>query len=164
MAKDRRSRDQKRQAKLAERAKKISSQEKLAYSGKKYQAPPWTPHVFATERAVYQTIVLTERRLTNAQVEAAFTQLIARLRQGLPGPLQEGAEEVLFSEENAVAYLMWNIRRNWALLVQEQGPVSTEDLIGILRTLLYSIIAHAWNTGPSRGYVAFLYDFLRGQV
>src|SRR5262249_19283838 len=34
--------------------------------------------------------------------------------------------------------------------------VATEDLVGILRTLLNSIEAHGWNTGAGRGYVSFL--------
>ena len=31
---------------------------------------------------------------------------------------------------------------------------------GVLRTLLHSIEAHEWNTGRSRGYVAFLEKFI----
>lgn len=159
--KSRLSRDQKRKAKLAERAKKRPVSESLAYSGTKYQADRWTPHVYQTELAVYETIVLSDRRLTNSQVEAAFIQLIGRLRAGLTAPLQEEEPEVIFVAGSEVEFLMWNIRRNWRILFQEQGPVSTGDWVGILRTLLNSIEAHAWNTGRHRGYVHFLQGFMQ---
>jgi hypothetical protein len=161
-AKDRRSHDQKRKAKLASRTKR--HEDKIQpYSGEKYRADRWLPHVYETELGVYETIKLSHQRLTNAEVEAAFVQLIKRLRGGLPGPLQEDEPEVAFAEGNAVEYLIWNIRRHWKIMFQQRGPVSTEDLVGILRTLLFSMKAQAWNLGPERGYVAFLERFMEGQ-
>jgi hypothetical protein len=54
---------------------------------------------------------------------------------------------------------VWNIRRRWGIAFEQSGPVGSDDLIGILRTLLYSIIAREWHTGPDLGYVAFLAKF-----
>jgi hypothetical protein len=160
-AKDRRSRDQKRKAKLAKRAQKQAPTEPLPYSGRKYQAEGWVPHVYQTERAIYEAIVLSKRRLTNAQVKAALVQLIGQLREGLPALLPEDAPEVSFAAGSEVEFLVWNIRRHWRMLFQEEGPVSSHDLVGILRTLLHSIEARAWHTGPDRGYVAFLESFMQ---
>jgi hypothetical protein len=162
MAKNRRSHDQKRKAKLAKRAERGGLDADIEpYSGRKYQADHWVPHVYQTELGIYEAIRLSKRLLTNDQVKAALIQLIKYLRDGHPAPLAETDPEVAFEAGKEVEFLVWNIRRHWSLLFQEQGPVPSHDLIGILRTLLYSIQAHAWHTGPSRGYVAFLEDFMQ---
>jgi hypothetical protein len=159
-AKDRRSHAQKRKAKLAKRAQRRST-EPQPYSGTKYQTERWVPHVYRTELPIYEAIVLSRRGLTDAQVRAALVNLIEHLRAGQPPLLPEDAPEVLFAPGNEVPYLVWNIRRHWCSLFEEQSAVPVADLIGILRTLLHSIEAHAWNTGADRGYVAFLYDFMQ---
>src|SRR4051812_3582066 len=161
MPKDRRSKDQKRKAKLAERAKRSGGELTTPYEGAKYRAPAWVVPVEATERAVYETILLSERRLTNDQVQTAFLRLIDRLRKGQPTLLTEDEPEIAFAPGAEVDFLVWNIRRHWGTLFQAFGPVSTADLIGILRTLLYSIKAQAWHSGASLGYVHFLYGFFR---
>jgi hypothetical protein len=165
MAKDRRSRDQKRKAKLTERTRRRGPVESLAYHGTTYQADEWVAHVFETEKAVYEAIKLSQGHLTNEQVREAFVQLIEELRKGQPGPLADGEAEVVFSAGKEREYIVWNIRRHWRILVEEVGPVAVDDLIGILRTLLGSIEAHGWNTGPGRGYVSFLVGFMeRGEI
>jgi hypothetical protein len=158
-ARERRSHDQKRKAKLARRAERETTFEPL--SSRKYQASRWTRHVYQTELGIYETILESERRLTNDQVRQALIRLIKHLHQGQPALLAEGEPAVSFQSGNEVEYLAWNIRRHWGLLFEEEGPVSNEDLIGILRTLLYSIQAHGWNTGASRGYVDFLDGFIQ---
>jgi hypothetical protein len=158
------SRDQKRKDRLAKRTTKNREHQRdeiRPYEGTKYQADEWIPHVSETELAIYETIVQSGRRLTNDQVKAAFHTLIRHLRDGQPALLPEGTPGVTFAAGSEVEFLVWNIRRHWGILVEHEGPVRTDDLIGILRTLLYSIEAHAWNTGPSRGYVAFLYSFIK---
>jgi hypothetical protein len=65
-----------------------------------------------------------------------------------------------FAPETEVDYLIWNIRLHWRLLVEKIGPVRSDDFVGILRTLLYSLEAHAWNTGEKRGYVEYIEGFL----
>ncbi len=165
MAKDRRSRDQKRKAKLTERKRGQGPAEPLAYDGKKYQADRWVPHVYQTELAIYEVLKLSQGHLTNDRVKTAFVQLIEQLRGGQPGPLAEGEPEVDFAAGKEVEFLIWNIRRHWRVLVEARGPVATGDLVGILRTLLNSIEAHGWNTGPARGYVSFLVGFMeRGEI
>ncbi len=160
---DRKSKDQKRKAKLAERVRKQVKNPPLAYAGKEYKGREWVPHMYRTERGVYEGIIASGRTLTNSQVEAAYTALIAHLRSGQPALLPEDAAPVEYAAGRETEYLVWNVRRHWGLLFAEKGPVAVQDLIGILRTLLYSMDTHAFNTGPERGYVDFLYGFL-GQV
>ncbi|HEV3385355.1 MAG TPA: hypothetical protein VG097_11120 [Gemmata sp.] len=155
------SHDQKRKAKLAKRARKQSrDNEPTPYSGQKYQADEWVHHVFATEKAIYETIKLSNSTLTNKQVKAALVAIIEHIREGNQAILPEDAPVISFTAGTEVEYLFWNIRYHWRLLVADVGPVHKEDFVGILRTLLCSLQAHAWKTGEQRGYVAFIEDFL----
>jgi hypothetical protein len=155
------SHDQKRKAKLAKRAKKQPrDNEPMPYSGQKYQASGWARHVYATEKAIHETIKLSNSTLTNKQVKAALIALIEHIRAGQQAILSEDTPVVPYTPGAEVEFLVWNIRSHWRLLVDEIGPVLKEDFVGILRTLLYSLQAHAWKTGEQRGYVAFIEDFL----
>jgi hypothetical protein len=90
MSNDNRSHAQKRKAKLAKRAKKESRNEGPApYSGRKYQAPEWCQHVFATEKAIHETIKLSNSTLTNQQVKAALVAIIEDMRLGNPALLPQ---------------------------------------------------------------------------
>jgi hypothetical protein len=160
MAKDKRSHDQKRKAKLAKRTQHQAA-DVTPFEGKKYQAPRWALIVTQTEMGVYEVILWTGHRLTNQHAEAAFIQLVRQLRMGLSPMLAEGEPPVVYTPGNEPEFLIWNIRRNWSIHFEERGIVAVEDLIGILRTLLYSIEAHAWNTGPTKGYVHFIEGYMR---
>ena len=116
----------------AQRAKELSRLPVTPYEGAKYRAERWVPHVYATEQAVYETILLSAGRLTNQQVRTAFEQLVRRLRSNQPGPLPEGETETVYASGDEVEFLIWNIRNHWRGLVNEVGNVDKEDLIGIL--------------------------------
>jgi hypothetical protein len=161
MSRHNQSHDQKRKAKLAKRAARRPVVDLTPYAGKKYQQDRWVPHVYQTELAVYETIHASGHLLTNDHVKAAFVQLIKHLGSGQPALLAEGDPDVLYAPGREVEYLIWNIRRHWGLLFAERGPVRDQDLIGILRTLLHSIKAQAWHSGPDRGYVHFLEHFIQ---
>lgn len=164
MAKKRLSHDQKRKAKLAKRAEKKGPMDTLPqpYEGERYRHDRWIPHVYATESGIYETIQLSRRQLTNEQVHAALIQLIKYLRRGQPILLPEGTPDLVYSPDKAVEYIMWNIRRHWGELFTDVGPVARDDLDGILRTLLFSMEAQAWDR-PG-GYVDFLYHFMQGGI
>ena len=160
MSKKKQSHDQKRKAKLAKRAERRPPEVDLAYEGSKYRADEWTEAVFATELGVYEAYVTLDRKLTNQQAKEAFTELITDLRDGM-SPLLDAKEEDAEELDHPVDFLIWNIRRSWTQFVEDESPLATKDMIGILRTLLYSIKAHAWNTGPSTGYLSFLEGFMK---
>jgi hypothetical protein len=159
--KSRLSHDQKRKAKLAERAARKQGANSFVYEGKKYRAPEWAPFVFRTETAVYETLVMTDRTLTNKTVWAGFVELTRELQAGRSPIFVEGEPDVALCEGKHAEFLIWNIRRAWTDFFASKGPVATNDLIGIIGTLLYSMKAHAWNTGPSLGYLHFLEGFMR---
>jgi hypothetical protein len=157
--KHRLSKDQRRKDKLARRTKRQENAP-TPYSGKKYRDGHWTRHVYATELAVYETIQASGRRLTNEQAREAFVTLIKALRSGAPAELGDDEPDLEYLAGQEVPYLIWNIRAHWTDFVLDHGPVATEDWIGILRTLLYSIESHGWHTGSGRGYLAFLEGFI----
>lgn len=162
MGKDHRTSDQKRKAKLAARARKQRNSADLTpYEGTKYQSSRWMPYVHSTEQGVFETIQLSQHRLTNKQVKEAFRTLIKQLHEGTSPVLAEDEPEMEFAKGDEVQFLVWAIRRHWTELFETQKPAGSADLIGILRTLLNSIDAHAWNTGPNKGYVAYLDSFMR---
>jgi hypothetical protein len=160
MAKDKRSRDQKRKAKLAARAHKHKSSAVEPYEGARYRQPQWDSLVYATELAIYEVILMTDRKLTNDEAKQAFEDLVLQLRRGLSPTLGADDSQPVLEVGRAGDFLMWNIRRHWTEYFATESSVATSDLIGVLRTLLYSIEAHEWNTGRQRGYVAFIQNFL----
>ena len=162
MAKDRRSRDQKRKDKLAKDSKKKAIADVAPYEGSKYHADSWLSTVANTELGVYDAIVASHRTLSNRTVEAAFVELVRGLRDGLSPTPVDDEPKVLYTKETERESIVWNIRHHWSIMFERGDTVATEDLIGILRTLLYSIRAHAANTGPSMGYVHFLYNLMNG--
>jgi hypothetical protein len=164
MAKDKRSKDQKRKAKLAARAKRKEATHLVEpYEGRKYQQDVWADFVFATETAIYEVIRLTDSRLRNDTVQAALVQLVTDLRGGLSPNVSEfeAQPDLVIGQE--VPFLIWNIRHHWTRFFASKHKVATSDLIGVLRTLLNSIEAHQWHTGRDRGYVAFLEGFMERQ-
>lgn len=155
------SRDQKRKAKLTERSKKSREREVFQpYSGTRYHSDAWVPVVFATEKSIHDVIVESKRSVTNSHVKQALLLLIEHLHRGGPAVLGDGEPEVLFTSSAIPERVFFKIRQAWSSLADSGRVVVSADLIGILRTLLFSLEAHAFKTGESRGYVAFLEEFI----
>lgn len=137
-------------------AQRIREQSRLPvtpYDGERYRTEQWVPLVYATEKAVYETILLAAGRLTNPQARETFERLVR--------PLPDGETQMIYASGNEVEFLTWNIRLKWREYEQKHRTVAKEDYIGILRTLLFSMQAHAADRGPQQGYLAFLKEFMR---
>jgi hypothetical protein len=160
--KKRLSRDQKRKARLAERARKSppAAQSSLAYSGNRFKTPELIPIVLRTETGIYEAFLMSDRRATDHTVRAALEKLIHQLRAG-PLPPFEGGDTVTSVPGQEEDLIVWNIRRNWDDLFRSFPHPGTETLIGILRTLLGSIETWSTPSPSSRGYLNFLQGFLR---
>jgi hypothetical protein len=159
---DRRSRDQKRKAKLAKRAHKAREHTSaLAYTGTKYKKDEYVPLVFRTELGIHEADVMTDRKLTDRDVQRALEKLVLELRQDtLPPPDQR--DEVQHTPGQEEDLLTWNIRRNWQILDEEQDvPFGKEATIGVLRTILGSIETWSSPSAHSRGYLQFIEGFLK---
>lgn len=153
------SRDQKRKVQLAEKAKRSREMEIFTpFEGNRYRGPVWIPAVNATEAGICAVITESKRWLTNMQVRSALVTLIRHLRDGGPPSLADGEPEVPFSVERASECVFYNVRKSWRQLADNGEGIAASDYIGIARTLLYSIEAHAALT-PG-GYVKFIEGFM----
>lgn len=163
MAKDRRSRDQKRRDKLAKRQKRTRQPVSLAYMGEKYKTDELVPTWLATETAVYETYVMLDRKLLDQTVVSAIEALIRQLRTGTLPPVED--DGILhISEGQEQELVMENIRRHWALHFQKAWKPPRDQLIGVLRTILGSI-EKVRAPGPrSQNYMRHIAGFLTRQI
>ncbi len=157
---DRRSHDQKRKAKLKKRAERSRKHEPLAYAGNRYKKEEFVMPLFHAEMGIYEAFVLTDRALTDDTVQAALEDFIEELREGTLSPLAD-AERYDMSDEDEEDMIVWNIRRNWQMLSEEQPLPRKEDLVGILRTILHSL--EVWHAKGvlSQGYLRYLEGFMK---
>lgn len=159
MSKDRRSKDQRRKAKLEKRAKRLRDTEVLPYHGKKYRRTDLIPTFYHTELGVHEAFVTCDRKLTDDMAVGAITRLIQQLRQGpLPPAVDpDSIEEIEGFEEE---FIIQNIRRHWEILFRDSPRPVKDDLIGILRTTLGSIEIWATGVPGSRHYLCYIENFL----
>jgi hypothetical protein len=162
MAKKKRlSRDQQRKAKLSERARKAHlppSQSELAYTGNRYKRDELIPVFFHTETAIYEVFVMTDREITDHTVRSALEKLVLQLRAG-PLPDRE-TDEVSYARGQEGDLLIQSIRRRWDELFQDEPHPGTENLIGVLRTMLGSVNIWSTPSPSSRGYLHYIEGFL----
>mgnify|MGYP007026205134 FL=1 len=83
MAKDRRTRDQKRKKKLNERKQKARQTASLAYTGEKFKKDELVPTWMHAEIGIYETYVMTDRQLVDQTVVAALENLIRQDRKSV---------------------------------------------------------------------------------
>src|SRR3954451_12968813 len=96
---DRRSRDQKRKAKLKKEAEKSRKHEPLAYHGGKYKTDEFIPLMLQTETAIYEADVVSGQALTDDDVEAELERLVLLLRKGPILSLESGYPEARADEK-----------------------------------------------------------------
>src|SRR4051812_17108612 len=111
---DRRSRDQKRKAKLKRRSSRSQKHESLAYRGNKYRKEEFVEIMFSTETGILESDVMSDRTLTDDVVEAAIEGLILRMRRETTHPPGASSREVDGAGPPA-DLIVWNIERNWEL-------------------------------------------------
>lgn len=138
MAKDRRSRDQKRKQKLAIRQKKSES---LAYSGRKYKTEELVETSLEIETAIYEAYLMLEKRIDDATVYRAVESLVRQMRHP-DWAFSKPSNEIIFdsSEEGYREDLVINcINRRLAKLDMDGKSPALEKQIGVLRTILGTI-------------------------
>jgi hypothetical protein len=158
MAKKRLSRAQKRKKKL-EKRKSGRRPQSLAYHGNKYKGERHIMALMRAETGILETYVMSDRELTDRQVEVALTRLIDDLRRAGYQPA-EHRDMVTVEPESYIDLVIWNIRRNWDDLFHEQPRHSGTELVGILRTILASLETWSTPSPESRGYLNYIEGFL----
>ena len=161
MSKD--SHDQKRKKKLEERKRKARQAESLAYMGEKYKKDKLIPAWMHTEIGIYQTYIMTDRKILDQTVISALERLIGQMRAGPLPPLPE-TTEIRYAVGREEDLLIENIRRSWSAHFATEWQPPKDDLIGVLRTILGSI-EKVKAPGPrSQSYLRHIAGFLTKQV
>ena len=159
MSKDR-DRDRKRKKKLAEEKKRNAYlAESLVYMGRKYQTEELAPTWMHTEVGIYETYVMTDRKLLDKTVFSSIEALIRQLRAGTLPPLPD-TDEIHYEVGREEDLLIENIRRSWAHRFTTESKPSKDKLIGVLRSILGSI-KKVTSPGPrSQSYLQHIAGFL----
>lgn len=149
--------EKKRRAELDRRRQKA---EPLAYRGDKYKTAALVPVVFQTEAGIYESFVMSDRKMTDHDARAALESLIRGIRGGtilLPPQRQpnDGPEST-----EAESLPIWNIRRHWDEYFSNAPFPGRDNLIGVLRTILGSIEVWGNMSPTSRGYLRYIEGFM----
>lgn len=155
--------EKKRKKKLAEKKRKARQTESLAYMGEKYKKDKLIPTWMHAEIGIYQTYIVTDRKIIDQTVIAAIERLIRQMRAGALPPLTETAE-IHYEVGREEDLLIENIRRAWAAHFATEWRPPRDDLIGVLRTILGSI-EKVKAPGPrSQSYMRHIEGFLTKKV
>ena len=142
--------------------RKLAKAPPLAYTGNKYRTEKYVFITLATETAIHEAHVVSDRSLTDSDVKTALIEMIGRLRKGPLPALEDLSDE----EKRAFGkngFLIWSILSRWRMYFKEHGPLGKDTLIGVLRTILASVDFRGSNSPAANGYLEFLEDFL-GQI
>ncbi len=157
MAKE--SHDQRRKKKLAEERRKARQNQSSAYLGEKYKTDELIPTWMHTEIGIYQTYVMSDRKLLDQTVVDALEKLIGMMRAGPLPPLPETAE-IRYEVGREEDLVIENVRRSWANHFATERRPPKDDLIGVLRTILDSV-QKVKAPGPrSQSYMHHIAGFL----
>lgn len=155
-----RSKAQKRKKrKELQRRRKAALQELRPYYGNKYRKDKYILAIMGAETGIYETYVVTDRELTDRDVEAGLKHLIRELRSKSYQPAEE-REEIEVKPGGEMELLQWHIKYRWDELFTRQPHHSNSELAGILRTILASIETWATPSPDSRGYLNYIQGFL----
>jgi hypothetical protein len=153
--------ERKRKEKEMKRRLKLQEREPLALDTDKFRKPKLTPAWLATETAIYEAYVLADRKVSDQTVIAAIESLVRQMRAGPLPALEDGLR---FNPEQVEEFLITNIRRNWAERFSPLDRPTKDDLIGVLRSILYSIQTNMTPGPRSQGYVHYIERFLGEKI
>lgn len=163
MSKDRSRRDRKRKKRLAKEKRKARQTESLAYMGEKYKADKLIPAWLHTEIGIYQTYVMTDRKLLDQTVASSLENLVRMMRAGTLPQFSE-TDEIHYEVGREEDLLIENVRRCWADHFATEWRPPKEQLIGVLRTILGSI-QKVKAPGPrSQSYLKHIAGFLTKKI
>ena len=159
MSKDQKKRDKKRKKKLEEKKQQARQAKSLAYTGNKYKSDELVQTWMHTEIGIYETYVMTDRKLVDRTVESALEALIRQLRTGSLPPLTE-TDEIHYEVGREEDLVIDNIRRNWAKHFATEWQPPKDKLIGVLRTILGSLETMKSPGPQSQSYMKHISGFL----
>jgi hypothetical protein len=159
MQKDQKKRDRKRKKKQEEKKKQARQAWSLAYLGNKYRADELVPTWMHTEIGIYETYIITDRKLLDQTVASSLETLIRKMRAGTLPPLSD-TDAIHYEVGQEEDLLIGNIRRSWAKHFATEWQPPKDKLIGVLRTILGSV-QKVKSPGPqSQSYMKHIAGFL----
>lgn len=159
MAKDRRSKDQKRKKKLAKKARDRRAAESLVCTGNKFKTDELVPLWMETEIAIYEAYVMTDRKLLDRTVSVSLETMIKQMRAGTLPPLDDTGT-LTFEEGGEEELIIANILRHWEDHFEVNWCPSKTERIGVLRTILGSIETMRSPGPQSQSYMRHISGFL----
>lgn len=123
----------------------------------------WSPTWLQTEIGIYESFVITDRTLCDQTVVNSLETLITRMRLGSLPPLS-GDDVVEYQEGQEEDLVIGSIRSNWARHFEGAWRPSTDQLIGILRTILGSIDTMRAPGPQSQSYLRHIEGFLTKKI
>lgn len=163
MSKDRRRDRKRRKKKLADQRQKARRDDSLVYMGSKYQTEELMPTWVNTEIGIYETYIMTDRRVVDQTAFAAVETLIRGLRAGTLPSLPD-SDEIHYTVGREEDLLIENIRRSWACRFTPESKPSKDKLIGVLRSILGSITKVKSPGSGTRSYLQHIAGFLTKKV
>lgn len=163
MAKDRRSRDQKRKAKLAKKNRKDRLTSSLAYRGTKYKTDELAYFWMCTETGIYEASVISGRMLRDESVANAIEKLIAQLRSRsfcMPAEEFEISYEIGQEEDLVIECIL----QGWSRHYDETSRISKHTIVGVLRSILGTIELTRANASNSQRYIHYICNFLTNKL
>ncbi|HLJ09541.1 MAG TPA: hypothetical protein VKU82_00055 [Planctomycetaceae bacterium] len=153
------SRDQKRKQKLAKRQVRRPLVESQAYQGNRYRSEQFVKPLFETELGIYEGYLISERELTDDDVEDDLEALIDALRAS---PVSEFFYNADLQEKHGLGgYVHSTIFIRWREMYETRRLPARDDLIGIVRTILGSLEVWRSKSASSRGYLSYLDGFMK---
>jgi hypothetical protein len=145
-----------RQKKRKARELARTTNEPLAYHGRKFRTEELVQFHCEAEKAIQEAFVVSDRQLTDHVAAGAVKRLIEAIRHdGLPT-----AEDAEARQSDIEDFIVWRIRQNWGELFQTQSHPGRDKLVGVLRSILGSIEIWGSQNRGSRGYLEYIEDFL----
>jgi hypothetical protein len=159
MQKDQKKRDRKRKKKQEEKKRQARQAGSLAYLGNKYKSDELIPTFMHTEIGIYETYIMTDRKLVDQTVASSLETLIRMMRTGTLPPLTD-TDAIHYEVGQEENLLIENIRRSWANHFATEWQPPKDKLIGVLRSILGSI-QKVKSPGPqSQSYMKHIAGFL----
>ena len=159
MQRDQKKRDRKRKKKQEEKKQQARKAQSLAYLGNKYKADELVPTWMHTEIGIYETYIMTDRKLVDQTVASSLETLIRKMRAGTLPPLTD-TDAIHYEVGQEEDLLIENIRRSWANHFATEWQPPKDELIGVLRSILGSI-QKVKSPGPqSQSYMKHIAGFL----
>ncbi len=167
MGKQKLSRDQKRKHKLAKKKQERRSDiafEIQPYLGSKYRTKELVPLWLETECGIYDSYVISDRKLFDNDVVLAIRELYQRVAASRHPEESVNEDFSSTTSMNSSQLIVCNVLLHWMETFREKPRPTREDWLGVLRSILGTIDQMRLPGPQSRSYLQYIERFLTKDV